>query len=121
MPRIVSAALNCSKTSLTDAIESYILVTEQQSSVIIVVVAMMLWLSLLRSYTLITKASLYVSSKIAARGRSQNKGIALQPLSTSAHVAAITSRVLTGEPSPEQMDRRRDDFPRATRSYTLLP
>jgi hypothetical protein len=103
MPRVVSAAPNRPGTPLTDTIESNILVTEQQSSVIIVVVAIMLWLSLLRSYTLITKASLYVSSEIAARAQSQNHGIAMQSLSTSAHVAAITNRVLTEEPSPERV------------------
>jgi hypothetical protein len=83
--------------------ESYILVTEQQSSVIIVVVAMMLWLSLLRSYTLVTRASLYLSSRLATQTRKQTQGIAMQNLSTSAHVAGVTNRVLMEEPSPERV------------------
>jgi hypothetical protein len=91
------------KNALIVNIESYILVTEQQSSVIIVVVAMMLWLSLLRSYTLITRMSLYVSSRLTATTQGPTQGIALQNVSTSAHVAAITSRVLTEESSPERV------------------
>ncbi|CAO2648329.1 Nn.00g075960.m01.CDS01 [Neocucurbitaria sp. VM-36] len=83
--------------------KAYILVSERTASIISIVLAFALWLSLLRSYKLFRRLSLFLLGKIPGVNQAQGQGIAMQNLSTGASAAAITHQVVSEESTPERV------------------
>ncbi|KAJ4369695.1 hypothetical protein N0V83_005458 [Neocucurbitaria cava] len=83
--------------------KAYILVSERTASIVTIILAFTLWLSLLQSYKLIRKLSLFLLGRIHGVNQTQGQGIVMQNLSTGATVAAITHQAVLEEPSPEQV------------------
>jgi hypothetical protein len=87
--------------SLTTVLASYILVSEDAATKITILVALVLWLSLLRSYEIVRRVTLFLAEKLGGGGYVPDSNIVMQNYSTSVTVAAITAQVLTEERAPE--------------------
>ncbi|KAH7348187.1 hypothetical protein BKA66DRAFT_477288 [Pyrenochaeta sp. MPI-SDFR-AT-0127] len=94
--------------------KSYILVSERTASAVTIIVAFALWLSLLRFHRIPRHLSLFLLEKVTGGIQTRRESIALQDISTSAHVAAITHKVVSEEPNPERV------LPRIVREYVLV-